>query len=42
MPVILKQRMRNKRSLMELCGVIRDLVIVDRELSIGVNINVLG
>jgi len=28
MPVILKQRMGNKRSLMEFCGVVRDLVIV--------------
>ena len=28
MPVILKQRMENKRSLMEFCGVIRDLIIV--------------
>ena len=28
MPVILKQRMGNKRSLMKFCGVIMDLVIV--------------
>jgi len=28
MPVILKQRMGNERSLMEFCGVIRDLIIV--------------
>jgi len=28
MPVILEQRMGNERSLMEFCGVIRDLIIV--------------
>jgi len=28
MPVILKQRMGNERSLMEFCGVIKDLIIV--------------
>ena len=28
MPVIPKQRMKNKRSLMEFCRVVRDLVVV--------------